>query len=54
MMTNGLHPPATGPGSDPVLYGVAAGLAALFPPVEQGSDARERDAAADEDDMRDD
>ena len=28
-----LQPPQSGPGSDPVLYGVAAGLAELFPPV---------------------
>lgn len=28
-----LHPPHTGPGADPVLYGVAAALETLFPPV---------------------
>jgi hypothetical protein len=33
MRTNDLHPPRSGLNADPVLYGVAAGLAALFPPV---------------------
>lgn len=33
MRTNDLHPPRAGLNSDPVLYGVAAGLEALFPPV---------------------
>lgn len=33
MRTNDLHPPRAGLNADPVLYGVAAGLAALFPPV---------------------
>ncbi|GJD44018.1 hypothetical protein AFCDBAGC_1880 [Methylobacterium cerastii] len=33
MVKSDLHPPHSGPGSDPVLYGVAAGLAELFPPV---------------------
>ncbi|WP_375455838.1 hypothetical protein [uncultured Methylobacterium sp.] len=33
MLKIDLHPPQAGPGSDPVLYGVAAGLAELFPPV---------------------
>jgi hypothetical protein len=28
-----LHPPQAGPDADPVLYGVAAALASLFPPV---------------------
>ncbi|MWV20927.1 hypothetical protein FVE89_02690 [Methylobacterium sp. 2A] len=33
MRTSDLHPPRAGLNSDPILYGVAAGLAALFPPV---------------------
>ena len=33
MQTNDLHPPRTGLNADPILYGVAAGLADLFPPV---------------------
>ncbi|ACB25632.1 hypothetical protein [Methylobacterium radiotolerans] len=32
-LTSDLRPPEAGPNADPVLYGVAAGLAALFPPV---------------------
>ena len=31
-LTSDLRPPEAGPNADPVLYGVAAGLAALFPP----------------------
>ncbi|MCJ2012097.1 hypothetical protein [Methylobacterium sp. J-076] len=34
MLTNDLHPPRDGLNADPVLYGVAAGLAALFPLVD--------------------
>ncbi|WP_336485864.1 hypothetical protein [Methylobacterium nigriterrae] len=34
-----LNPPHSGPTSDPVLYGVASGLAELFPPVEPGRPA---------------
>lgn len=33
MLMNDIHPPSTGLNADPVLYGVAAGLAELFPPV---------------------
>lgn len=33
MMKSEIHPPRVGLNADPVLYGVAAGLAALFPPV---------------------
>jgi hypothetical protein len=33
MLKSDLHPPRAGPSADPVLYGVAAGLATLFPPV---------------------
>ena len=33
MLKSDLHPPRTGPNADPVLYGIAAGLAELFPPV---------------------
>ena len=42
MLKSDLHPPRGGLGSDPILYGVAAGLADLFPPVEMAA----RDAAA--------
>ncbi|WP_165937821.1 hypothetical protein [Methylobacterium segetis] len=34
MFRSDLNPPHAGPESDPVLYGVARGLAELFPPVE--------------------
>lgn len=33
MVKNDLHPPRNGLNADPVLYGIAAGLAELFPPV---------------------
>jgi hypothetical protein len=33
MLATDLHPPRSGLKADPVLYGVAAGLATLFPPV---------------------
>ena len=33
MLKCDLHPPRSGPNADPVLYGIAAGLAELFPPV---------------------
>ena len=32
-LTSDLQPPQAGPNADPVLYGVAAALASLFPPV---------------------
>lgn len=32
-LTSDLRPPEAGANADPVLYGVAAGLAALFPPL---------------------
>ncbi|WP_162559644.1 hypothetical protein [Methylobacterium radiodurans] len=35
MSKNDLQPPQSGPGRNPVLHGVAHGLAKLFPPVEQ-------------------
>ncbi|WCS23319.1 hypothetical protein LOK46_19350 [Methylobacterium sp. NMS14P] len=38
-LTSDLRPPEAGPNADPVLYGVAAGLAALFPPVVPRSEA---------------
>ena len=38
MRTSDLHPPQAGLNSDPVLYGVAAGLAALFPPVKASAE----------------
>lgn len=34
MLKTELQPPRSGPNQNPVLYGVAAGLAKLFPPVE--------------------
>lgn len=37
MLKNDLDPPSSGPSQNPVLYGVAAGLAQLFPPVEQAT-----------------
>jgi hypothetical protein len=33
MLKSDLNPPHTGPNADPVLYGVAAALETLFPPV---------------------
>ncbi len=49
MSKNDLHPPLTGPGRNPILHGVANGLAKLFPPVEQpkahGREPARRDAA---------
>lgn len=33
MINDDLNPPRAGLNADPILYGVAAGLAALFPPV---------------------
>lgn len=36
MLASDLHPPHSGPKADPVLYGVAAALAALFPPMTTG------------------
>ncbi|SDN89575.1 hypothetical protein SAMN05216360_112121 [Methylobacterium phyllostachyos] len=41
MRTSDLNPPRAGLNSDPVLYGVAAGLAALFPPVKALKDPAE-------------
>jgi hypothetical protein len=48
MLKSDLQPPRHGLNADPVLYGVAAGLADLFPPIDpprprQGSDSRESD-----------
>jgi hypothetical protein len=40
MFRSDLDPPRSGPASDPVLYGIAAGLAELFPPVEGARRAR--------------
>lgn len=34
MLKSDLQPPLVGPSQNPVLYGVANGLARLFPPVE--------------------
>ena len=33
LLASDLHPPRSGLRADPVLYGVAAGLETLFPPV---------------------
>ncbi len=41
MLKSNLQPPRDGPNADPVLYGVAAGLAELFPPVEQPGQGRQ-------------
>jgi hypothetical protein len=47
MQTNDLHPPRNGLNADPVLYGVAAGLADLFPLIATPHPPRpERDADA--------
>lgn len=35
MLKSDLQPPQDGLNADPVLYGIAAGLAQLFPPVER-------------------
>lgn len=43
MLKSDLHPPHDGPNADPVLYGVAAGLAQLFPPVESPKPCQARD-----------
>lgn len=54
MVKSDLHPPQSGPGSDPVLYGVAAGLAELFPPVTGHPRASaDRDSADGDDGDRD-
>ena len=51
MMKSDLHPPHTGPDADPVLYGVAAGLAELFPLVLSHAPSHvEREAMSDGDD----
>ncbi len=34
MLKSDLHPPHSGLNADPILYGVAAALADLFPPVD--------------------
>lgn len=52
MQNSDIHPPRSGLNADPVLYGVAAGLAELFPPVTaraafSGDDRAERDADPD-------
>lgn len=45
MLKSELQPSAVGPRRNPVLHGVANGLAKLFPPVEQpGTRARDADA----------
>ncbi|HEV7440511.1 MAG TPA: hypothetical protein VGN94_12945 [Methylobacterium sp.] len=46
MFRSDLDPPHSGPASDPVLYGIAAGLAELFPPVEGARRPERREAEA--------
>jgi hypothetical protein len=46
MLTSDLHPPRSGPNADPILYGVAAALAALFPPPASGHARSPEDAEA--------
>ncbi|MCJ2027579.1 hypothetical protein [Methylobacterium sp. J-067] len=48
MLKSDLHPPLDGPNADPVLYGVAAGLARLFPPVESPMPRPARDEHRDD------
>ncbi|GJD78082.1 hypothetical protein GCM10007886_27590 [Methylobacterium gregans] len=45
MLKNAIQPPLAGPNRNPVLYGVANGLAKLFPPVEHPEN-RARESAA--------
>ena len=50
-------PPLSGPASDPVLYGVAKGLAHLFPPIvaiPEGKDRPETLTDADRDEAKTD
>ncbi len=42
MLKKDLDPPSSGPNRNPVLYGVATGLAQLFPPVEQAEPREHR------------
>ena len=44
MLKKDFHPPHSGPASDPVLYGIAAGLAQLFPPVDIQHEPGRQDA----------
>lgn len=43
MLKSDLHPPHDGPNADPVLYGVAAALLQLFPPVESPKPCQTQD-----------
>ena len=53
MIKGELNPPWTGLNADPVLFGVAAGLEALFPPVmAHGQDAAEQDPTSDGDEAQ--
>ncbi|TXN00984.1 hypothetical protein FV242_20150 [Methylobacterium sp. WL64] len=53
MINDDLHPPHAGLNADPILYGVAAGLAALFPPVLlHGRDSADLTAPSDGDEDR--
>ena len=49
MLKRDLHPPHTGPDADPVLYGIAAGLAELFPLILPPSVERETQSEHDTD-----
>lgn len=54
MIKDDLNPPPMGLNADPILYGVAVGLAALFPPVlSHGHDSTDRTTSSDEDENRD-
>lgn len=53
MIKDELNPPHDGLNADPILYGVAAGLAVLFPPVlSHGRDSAEERAPSDGDEDR--
>jgi len=54
MIKDDLNPPRVGLNAHPILYGVAAGLAALFPPVmSHAQAAAEQDSASDADEEPD-
>lgn len=50
MINDDLMPPKSGLNADPVLYGVAAGLAVLFPPVMAHAQDAARPSASSEGD----
>ncbi|MCJ2092646.1 hypothetical protein MKK67_09045 [Methylobacterium sp. J-072] len=54
MINDDLNPPRVGLNAHPILYGVAAGLAALFPPVMSHAQAgTDQDSAPDGDEEQD-